>query len=130
MDELKHQVRIIKRLEIEASPKKPVKFFDEELEDKILTEHFGQIITGVKRPEVEKSPAKQRPDEWITAAVDESVSASEQVHFDPTPNIGRDTRPTRQKSADGDKAKRALGYTEKPSKSQDMLTSLGTDKEQ
>lgn len=117
MDELKHQVRIIKRLEIEASPKKPVKFFDEELEDKILTEHFGQIITGVKRPEVEKSPAKQRPDEWITATVDESVSASEQVHFDPTPNIGRDTRPTRQKSADGDKAKRALGYTEKPSKS-------------
>ena len=116
-DELKHQVRIIERLEIDASPKKPVQFFDQELQDKILTEHFGQIITGMKKPQVEKSPENQRPDDWITAAVDEGVSASEQVQFGLTPNIGRDTKPTRQKSADEDKAKRVLGYTEMPSKS-------------
>ena len=117
-DELKHRVRIIERLEIDT-PKKPVRFVDEKLQDDVLAEQLSQLHTGMKKPRVGMPAENQRPDEWITVAVDEGIAASEGLQTTPTPtpttNSSRDASSRRRQLAEGDKARRILGSAEKTS---------------
>ena len=119
-DELKHRVRIIERLEIDT-PKKPIRFVDEEPRNDILAEQFAHLHTGMKKPRVGMPAENQRPDEWITVAVDEGIAASEGIQTTPTPTptpttgTNRDASSRRRQLAEGDKARRIRGSAEKAS---------------
>lgn len=77
MEELEFQVRIVDRLDLEASPKKPTI---------ALNSFTGHSETGPFQPE------NQKPRDWITEVVDEGVLRPEDpqssVLFDPSKKTG------------------------------------------
>ena len=82
MEELEFQVRIVDRLELAASPKKPIRRSD----SFALDSSTGPSETGAFQPE------NQKPRDWITDVVDEGVSKTEDpqssVLFDPSKKTG------------------------------------------
>jgi len=69
--ELKFQARIIERLTIDKSPKKPITDPRFDAPDSPF-EHFGQGLFQA---------ANYKPDDWITDAIDEGVSNNEEVQL-------------------------------------------------
>jgi hypothetical protein len=110
--ELKFQARITERLEIDASPKKPISNTTPNQPDSPF-EHFGQGLFQA---------ANYKPDDWITDAIDEGVSNKEEVQLAVLAN-GKQNKPNdkRQKKwlyAEPNEAKVIWGDIQKASKLQ------------
>ena len=104
MEELDFQVRIVDRLELDVSPKKPSRRSD----SLALDSFTAHSETGPFQPE------NQKPRDWFTDAVDEGVSRPE----DPQSGVLLDLRKTwsaRKTTAEANEAKTICADTRRPS---------------
>ena len=105
MEELEFQVRIVVRLELAASPKKPTR----RPNSLALESSPGHSETGSFLPE------NQKPRDWITDSVDEGVSKPEDpqssVLYDPSHKAGS----VRKATADANEAKAIRVDVRRPS---------------
>ena len=105
MKELEFQVRIVDRLELGASPTKPLR-----PSGSLNPDNFsGNGETGPFQPE------NQKPRDWITDAVDEGVSRPEDPHSNVPLDLSRKTGLPRKAKAEANEAKAACVDGRKPS---------------
>ena len=105
MKELEFQVRIVDRLELGASPTKPLR-----PSGSLNPDNFsGNGETGPFQPE------NQKPRDWITDAVDEGVSRPEDPHSNVPLDLNRKTGLPRKANAKANEAKAACVDGRKPS---------------
>ena len=105
MKELEFQVRIVDRLELGASPMKPLKpsgYLNREI-------FSGNPETSPFQPE------NQKPRDWITDAVDEGVSRPEDRHSTVPFDLSRKTRAPGRANAGANEAKATRVDVRKPS---------------
>ena len=105
MKELDFQVRIVDRLELEASPKKPIRRSG----SLTLNNFAGHSKTGAFHPE------NQKPRDWITGAVDEGVSRPEDPKSGVLFDLSRKTGSARKMTAEANATRTICVDVRKPS---------------
>ena len=105
MEELDFQVRIVDRLELDASPKKPTRRSGSLALDS-FTRHSE---AGAFQPE------NQKPRDWITDAVDEGVSRPENPPSGVLFDLSRKTGSARKATAEANEAKNICVDVRRPS---------------
>ena len=105
MEELDFQVRIVDRLELATSPKKPTRRSD----SLALDNCTGHSETGAFQPE------NRKPRDWITDAVDEGVSRPENPPSGVLCDLSRKTGSARKATAEANEGKAIRVDAKRPS---------------